>query len=299
MDGTESSLEQARALYRAGRFEEAALLFGELLRANPSQFEALHSLGMIAYRIRQFERAQYLLGEALRLEPNSLEGLLVRGVALMQLKQTQAALDCFARTLAVKPDLVEGHLNRATALLELGRIEEALTGFDRVVALDPGNAIGWNNRGNALIALKRYEEAVVCYDRALAIEPKLTTARDNRFLVLLQLKRVKRIADHALTSLFDLAAAKYDELMLTQLHYRGHLNVRELADEILPRRSGWRILDLGCGTGLVGTVFKDYAAGGRLDGLDVAPKMIEAARARGIYDALILGDLETVLMEEG
>ncbi|HYM17478.1 MAG TPA: methyltransferase domain-containing protein, partial [Micropepsaceae bacterium] len=47
------------------------------------------------------------------------------------------------------------------------------------------------------------------------------------------------------------------------------------------------------------TVFKDYAAGGRLDGLDVAPKMIEAARARGIYDALILGDLETVLMEEG
>src|SRR5262249_26870923 len=127
----------------------------------------------------------------------------------------------------------------------------------------------------------------------------LTTARDNRFLVLLQLKRVTRIADHALEALFDQAAGAYDELMLSQLHYRGHLNVRELADEILPRRTGWRILDLGCGAGLVGAACKDYAAGGRLDGLDVAPKMLEAARTRGIYDSLILGDLETMLMEEG
>jgi predicted TPR repeat methyltransferase len=56
---------------------------------------------------------------------------------------------------------------------------------------------------------------------------------------------------------------------------------------------------LGCGTGLVGEVFKDLAAGGTLDGIDLAPRMIEAARTRGIYNDLILGDLETVLAEPG
>ncbi len=299
MGENEISLDEARALYRAGRFDEAAPLFRDLLKANPEHFESLHSLGMISYRTGQFERAQYFLGEALRLNGNSLESLLIRGVALMQLKRTAAALDCFARSLSVNPGFVEGHVNRATALLELGRTEEALAGFDRVVALDPENAIGWNNRGNALVALKRYEEAAICYDRALAIQPELTTARDNRFLVLLQLGRASRIPDHALQALFDQAAAKYDELMLGQLHYRAHLNVRELAEEILPRRDGWRILDLGCGTGLVGAALKEFAQGGRLDGIDVAPKMIEAARARGIYDDLILGDVETVLMLEG
>jgi predicted TPR repeat methyltransferase len=299
MGETGTSLEEARGHYRAGRFGDAALLFRAVLQTDPANFEALHALGMISYRTGQFERAQYFLGEALRLAPDSLECLLIRGVALMQLKRTPAALDCFARALAVNPDFVEGHVNRATALLELGRTEEALAGFDRVVALDPKNAIGWNNRGNALIKLQRYEEAAVCYERALEIAPDLTTARDNRFLVLLQLKRVSRIPDHALTALFDEAAGKYDDLMLNQLHYRGHLNVRELAGEVLPRRSGWRILDLGCGTGLVGAAFKDLAEGGRLDGLDVAPKMIETARVRGIYDGLILGDLETVLIQDG
>ena len=88
--------------------------------------------------------------------------------------------------------------------------------------------------------------------------------------------------------------------MLEKLQYRAHLHLRALAERVLPRLTPpWRILDLGCGTGLVGEAFKDLAAGGHLAGLDIAPRMIEAARARGLYDDLILGDLETVLHAQG
>ena len=65
----------------------------------------------------------------------------------------------------------------------------------------------------------------------------------------------------------------------------------DLADLVMPGRSGLRILDLGCGTGLAGVVFKSRAA--RLDGIDLSPAMIEKARARGIYDFLRVGDIET------
>jgi predicted TPR repeat methyltransferase len=69
-----------------------------------------------------------------------------------------------------------------------------------------------------------------------------------------------------------------------------------LADRVLPGlTAGRRILDLGSGTGLAGDAFKDLAKGGRLDGVDLSPRMIEAAQRRGIYDNLILGDIETVL----
>ena len=101
--------------------------------------------------------------------------------------------------------------------------------------------------------------------------------------------------------LFDDFSSHYDETMLEKLQYRAHLHLRTLAERVLPRLTPpWRILDLGCGTGLVGEAFKDLGrrrAARR--GSTSRPRMIEAARARGIYDELILGDLETVLHAPG
>jgi predicted TPR repeat methyltransferase len=49
------------------------------------------------------------------------------------------------------------------------------------------------------------------------------------------------------------------------------------------------VLDLGCGTGLSGLALRPFAA--RLEGLDLSPRMLEAARLRGVYDALHEADL--------
>ena len=297
---SDAPLNQAQSLYMAGRLEEAASLYRQRLQANPKDLEANQALALIYFQSRQFELAQYFAGEALKLDPSYLDGLRLRGMALMQLGRVGPALQCFEQALALKPDFVEVIVNHATALLELKRLDEALAGFDRVVALDPENAVGWNNRANTLVGLGRLEEAAQCYDRALALRPDLETAKSNRFLVLLQLRKVSRIADFALRDMFDEVATRFDQLMVDGLDYRGHLHLRTLADARLPPlKAPLRILDLGCGTGLVGDAFKDLAAGGRLDGIDLAPRMIEVARKRGIYDDLILGDLETVLAAPG
>ena len=196
--------------------------------------------------------------------------------------------------------MVELLVNHATALLELKRLDEALAGFDRVVRSTPGMPWAGTIVRTRWVSLNRLEEAAECYDRALSIRPDLETARSNRFLVLLQLKKVSRIADFALRDMFDEVATRFDQLMVDGLDYRGHLHLRTLADAKLPPlKAPLRILDLGCGTGLVGDAFKDVTAGGRLDGIDLAPRMIEVARKRGIYDDLILGDLETVLAAPG
>src|SRR5262249_14584541 len=100
--------------------------------------------------------------------------------------------------------------------------------------------------------------------------------------------------------LFDGFARHYDETMLNRLQYRAHLHVRELAARVLPQsKSSWRILDLGCGTGLVGAAFADLANGGCLDRIDISQRMIEIAAKRSVYDQLILGDIEAFLREPG
>ena len=296
---SDSALLAARAHHRAGRLEEAAALYREYLRTHPQDSETLQALGTIALQSGQFERAQYFLGEAARIAPNSLDALRLRGAALMQLGRHAAALACFDSALRIKPDFIEALVNRAVALFEMKRLDDALAGLDRVLALDSRNAVAWTNRGNVFQAQKRFDEALACYDKALAIQPDQETAKQNRFFVQLELKQVSRIAERALRETFDEVSPRFDDLMVNQLQYRGHLQVRTLAERIMALAPPMAILDLGCGTGLVGESFKDVTVGGRLDGIDLAPRMIEAARARAIYDELILGDLETVLAGEG
>jgi predicted TPR repeat methyltransferase len=286
------------------RFEEAVASYDRALALRPDFPEARdnrkYALGMSYFEKGQFDQAQYVLDEAVRLNPRLLDGLCMRGIALLRLRRHPEALACFERALAIRPDFVEALSNRATAFLEMSRLEDALAGFDAALAVDPRHAVSWNNQGNALTALGRHEDAISSYDKALAIQPAFPEANENRLNAMFALRRLSRCPPGYIRTLFDDYSSYYDAAMVEALGYRGHLHLRTLADRLLPRASTrLRILDLGCGTGLVGEVFRDLARGGRLDGIDLSPRMIEAARSRAIYDDLILGDLEVFLAEAG
>ncbi len=296
----EALMRQAASLQQAGRFAEAAQCYQQILRANPRHFQALFSLGMICLQTEQFEEGQRILSDALKLNPRFGEGWCARGLALLHLRRREEALACFDQSLSLVPDFLEALSSRATALLEMGRHDEALAAFDRVLALRPDHAISWNNRGNTFVAMRRLEEAVASFDRALALAPDLETARNNRNLALLELKRISRIPAVAVRALFDDYASYYDSAMVDSLGYRAPSHLRGLAARVMPDAAPpMRILDLGCGTGLSGEAFKDLAAGGRLDGIDLSSGMIEEARRRDIYSDLVVEDFETALAAAG
>lgn len=296
----EPLLQRARAMHQAGRLAEAADLYQQILLADPNQFEAFYSLGVICLQSGQLQDAEKLIANALHLNPGFAGGWCALGLVLLMLKRPEDALVGFDRALSLQPDFAEALSSRGTAFLELNRPVDALADFDRVIALSPSHAISWNNRGNALAQMKRFDEAILSYDRALALVPYLPQAVENRESALFELKQMTRCPPGYMRNLFDGFAPHYDQTMLQGLGYRAHLHLRTLADRVFPADAGpVRILDLGCGTGLVADAFKNLVRGGRLDGIDIAPKMIEAARARGLYNDLILGDLEAVLHTPG
>jgi predicted TPR repeat methyltransferase len=51
-----------------------------------------------------------------------------------------------------------------------------------------------------------------------------------------------------------------------------------------------RILDLGCGTGLVGEELKKHGYK-TIDGVDLTPELLESAKAKGIYGLLQQGSM--------
>lgn len=114
---------------------------------------------------------------------------------------------------------------------------------------------------------------------------------DERSRAVERLDRVRRDADtpEATRKLYDEWARIYDK-DLTDLHgyVAPQATARALAD-IMPDRSA-PILDVGCGTGLVG---RALAACGCscIDGVDISPEMLAEAEKKGVYRKLTAQDL--------
>src|SRR6185312_4151377 len=72
--------------------------------------------------------------------------------------------------------------------------------------------------------------------------------------------------------------------------------LRAALDRIAGEQRYARVLDLGCGTGLMGEKIRERA--GELIGVDLSPNMIEAAKRKNIYDRLIARDLIECLASE-
>jgi predicted TPR repeat methyltransferase len=100
--------------------------------------------------------------------------------------------------------------------------------------------------------------------------------------------------------LFDQYAGRYDQSLTERLSYRGPMLLRDAVQALMD--AGGRpmhfaaMLDLGCGTGLGGTAFRPFVE--QLVGIDLSPAMVVQASAKGLYDRLSAGSIESFLADE-
>lgn len=102
-----------------------------------------------------------------------------------------------------------------------------------------------------------------------------------------------RVSNRCIEQLYGRFAGFYDENMLGELGYCAPERLHRVATSALGARTGLGVLDLGCGTGLNGSRWRDQAA--HLTGLDLSEPMIAKARARGVYDRLDTAEITTWL----
>ena len=191
---TDARLQQALALHRGRKLEDAERLYREILAEEPRHFDALHLVGLVQYETGRWDAAVASIRAAIAVRPGFAPAFANLGLALQKLQHLDEALASYDRALALAPDYAEGHYNRGNVLLDLKRLEDAVASFDRALALEPGRAPALYNRGIALLDLERPEEAVASFDRALALKPEYAQALYNRAIALQHLRRQDEVA---------------------------------------------------------------------------------------------------------
>ena len=227
-------------------------------------------------------------------------GLLTRialGRALLAAGDRARALATARSIVALAPSLGLAAQLLGEALLGSGHLPAAVAELQRAVDLDPELESARLALGSAWLQAGEPDRA----EEWLAPVARSSSALAGDAQAMLDQAAAIRAADRApagyVRHLFDQFSADYDRRMLEDLSYRAPLILRELADLVMPPPDRpLSILDLGCGTGLAGDVFSDLA--GTLVGVDLSPRMLEAARARGIYSDLMEADIEAVLQKE-
>ncbi len=194
-------LQNAQRLHQAGNLAEAARLYGEVLRINPQQFDALYALGVVYYQSSRFADAERLIAEAIRLNPRTAEPHYFLGCALQRLNRNEEAIGAFDQALALKSGFIDALMARGVARMTLNRYEEGLEDFDAIIAAEPQNAGAWNNRGCVLQGMNRNEEALAAFDKASSLKPDFIQALISGGSVLAGLKR------------FEDAAANYEKAL--------------------------------------------------------------------------------------
>ena len=90
-------------------------------------------------------------------------------------------------------------------------------------------------------------------------------------------------------NLFDDYAKKFETSLVDKLEYKIPKLIRDILIKPNNNQTLGSVLDLGCGTGLLGPEIKNHCS--KLEGIDLSNKMLTLAKQKNIYDKLSQFDI--------
>lgn len=284
--------QMAQIYLQKGEYPEAIDYLQKRLIAQPDHIDSWHYLGMAHFSLNQFEDAVHSFEKVLQLTHRHPECYEHLAIAYLKLDDKEKALTYFFRQLEIQPT-ANAYYNIGVLLIEKGRHRDAIEYFRQAVALEPLHLPAHLNLGVLYLKSQQQEDALTHYRQAAAIKPDDPEIQ-HILMALTQNKVPDKAPAEYLKNLFDQYAGYYDKHLTESLRYRVpqqlHAAISELTRTDQP---AWNILDLGCGTGLCGELFKEFSI--RLTGIDISQEMVTAARAKNIYDELLVADIEQAL----
>lgn len=276
------------------RLDEAQTCYVRALALQPELQEAQRNIGLTLLEQNKPDEAVAHLQQVVARYPDYPGGYWALGAALMKQQKLKEALEMCDQGLAINPVDVPLLCAKGLVLKAMGQPEHATRHYRQAIEQQPQVPDLYQCLSGILKQMGDVEGAIECLKNEVQLRPNYGTAQ--HLLASLQNITTDRAPASYVSELFDSYADSFDQHLVGALEYRTPgILANMLHDAIGSTSIQLGILDLGCGTGLFGEAVKNVKK--RLVGIDLAPKMIQKAEERGLYDKLIVGDLLEYMAE--
>lgn len=293
---------QLNLLQKSTPHDPRLYLLGSLLAERSNQADALYAAAWRAHELApNWYVATFRVAQALAMNDQHTEAVKCADLALVQASNApisvrldiqQKAADMAIQAAAYDKALIwlEGLsdmddrnpiplLQKAQILAHTSRQAEALPHFERVLQKQPEHLDAIV--GHLLCAKSLGLEALVESDiRRLQLLAKHHPVADFHVRVALG-ERPPSLPSPMISQLFDTYAHQFNHHAVVRLKYQLPKIVAEHVQQWHPDKA-FNLLDLGCGTGLLGACIGKID--GAMVGVDLSSAMIEKAARLGVYD---------------
>lgn len=275
------------------RFSEAEKSFKTVLTLHPEHIDTLVNLGVIALKQEENQLAIHYFTQALALDEHHVDARHNLAATFIHHDRFENALTHYSILLDSYEDNIEYLYNAGVAEMALGHLTKAQTHFEKILKLNSEHFSSLINLAAIHSRLNRTQEAILLLRKAQTINPMDPSCR--YMLNALEGIPTSSACPEYAKNLFDNYALYYDTHLQDTLHYTLPQQIGKMLHQLIPSLSIKHTLDLGCGTGLSGVTLREMSE--QLTGVDLSQKMLQQARAKGIYDELIESELVNFLQQ--
>ena len=286
---------RAELRWRARDLDGAARDAAEAVVLNRRDSAAKALLGVLMLELGRTADAVACLAEASDAEPGNPGFAAALATAQETEGDPDAALDTLLRCVGVSPGLVAPRNAAIVLCVRRREFRQAVRLAEATRRAGIADACSFGLLGHALSSLGQHEEAADAYAEALKLGPHDPYVR-HLVAAAGIVPGAPRAPIEYLRAVFDGYAERFEPHLIS-LGYRMPGLFRAVLQRHPRIAAGERVgpaLDLGCGTGLVALAIADLPIG-PLIGVDVAPRMLAQARAKGLYAELHEADVMEVL----
>lgn len=266
----------------AGDIDGALRAFKKTTSLNPKYADGFNNLGVMLYETGEITKAIQAYQKALSIKPTYPDALNNLGNAFFKQQNWKEAIVAFKDAIAIKPDYAEAFYNFGNTLYAQSNWASAITKYKEAISIRPRYAEAFIGMGNAHRQLEEYEEARAAFRIAISIRPNDEIAK--HMIAALEGQTNAKAPAKYVEDLFDEYASNFENSLLYDLDYKTPQVLAEILGQQSKSKTLGKVLDLGCGTGLVGEELRgtcDY-----LEGIDLSQSMLDLALSKNVYDKL-------------